>query len=188
MHLGDRIKKVREGLNFTQKELALKANISRSYLADIENNRYNPSLDTLTKIAGALDVSPDRLTGETARSLIEDRLEELSMPLSELAHKAEVPLAFLTNLDSVIPDEGDYDYVTKIAKALGVQPGSLRAALARQEPPIYDGPKSNPEEDFAMVSEASMDYACGDDWTEAELKEIERFKDFLRMKRSQKKD
>ncbi|MDU2290539.1 MAG: helix-turn-helix transcriptional regulator [Clostridium celatum] len=57
MSIGDRIKKFRKENRLTQIELAKSANISRSYLADIENNRYNASVDVLKAIATALDIS-----------------------------------------------------------------------------------------------------------------------------------
>ncbi|WP_143314952.1 helix-turn-helix transcriptional regulator [Clostridium sp. HBUAS56017] len=57
MNLGEKIKQLRKSNKMTQIELAKKANISRSYLADIERNRYNASLDTLNAISNALNVS-----------------------------------------------------------------------------------------------------------------------------------
>ncbi|WP_233414636.1 helix-turn-helix domain-containing protein [Thermaerobacillus caldiproteolyticus] len=40
--------------------LANKANIPRPYLADIENDRYSPSLDVLKSIANAYQLLEDR--------------------------------------------------------------------------------------------------------------------------------
>lgn len=57
MKIGDKIKLFRKEKGLTQVVLADKASISRSYLADIENNRYNPSLDVLNSIADALCIS-----------------------------------------------------------------------------------------------------------------------------------
>lgn len=57
MNIGEKIKNLRNLNKLTQVELAKKSNISRSYLADIEKDRYNASLDTLKSIANALDVS-----------------------------------------------------------------------------------------------------------------------------------
>lgn len=57
MLVGNKIKKFRKEQNLTQKELALKANISRSYLADLESDRYNPSIDTLSCISQALSIN-----------------------------------------------------------------------------------------------------------------------------------
>lgn len=64
MSIGQKIKSFRKENNLTQKELAKKSNISRSYLADIENDRYNASLDTLKSIANALDVNISALIEE----------------------------------------------------------------------------------------------------------------------------
>lgn len=57
MSLGSNIKVFRKEKGYTQKILADMSNMSRSYLADIEKDRYNPSLDTLKSIARALNIS-----------------------------------------------------------------------------------------------------------------------------------
>lgn len=54
-NLGQRLKSIRKDLKLTQEELAKKANISRTYYADVERGRYNPSLETLKDIATALE-------------------------------------------------------------------------------------------------------------------------------------
>ncbi|HAQ4670183.1 helix-turn-helix domain-containing protein [Enterococcus durans] len=51
----------------TQNDLAIKANISRSYLADVEGNRYNPSIETLDSIARALDVQIGTLLSDSSK-------------------------------------------------------------------------------------------------------------------------
>ena len=56
MTIGEKIKDLRKLNNLTQVELAKKSNISRSYLADIEKDRYNASLETLKSIAQSLNV------------------------------------------------------------------------------------------------------------------------------------
>lgn len=61
MNIGSKIKELRKAQKLTQAELSLKANISRSYLADIERNRYNPSVDTLTSLAEALNTTLSKL-------------------------------------------------------------------------------------------------------------------------------
>lgn len=64
MNLGLKIKVLRKEMKLTQADLAKKASISRSYLADIERNRYNPSVDTLTNIAKGLGISLSQLVAE----------------------------------------------------------------------------------------------------------------------------
>jgi len=64
MSIGGNIKRIRKEKGLTQKELADKCNLSRSYLADVERDRYNPSLETLMVIAKNLDVKVSTLLGE----------------------------------------------------------------------------------------------------------------------------
>lgn len=56
MCIGSNIKRIRKEKGLTQQQLADSANISRSYLADVENNRYNPSIDVLKAIAESLGI------------------------------------------------------------------------------------------------------------------------------------
>jgi transcriptional regulator with XRE-family HTH domain len=56
MSIGEEIKKNRNAKGFTQDELAEKIGISRNYISDLENNRYAPSVKTLSKIAVALQM------------------------------------------------------------------------------------------------------------------------------------
>ena len=51
------IKEKRERLGISQKELAEKAEISQSFLCDIEQGRSKPSIDTAVKLADALGIS-----------------------------------------------------------------------------------------------------------------------------------
>ena len=51
------IKERREELDMSQKELAEKADISQSFLCDIEQGRSKPSIDTAVQLADALDIS-----------------------------------------------------------------------------------------------------------------------------------
>ena len=64
MSVGKNIKHFRKKAGLTQVTLAEKANISRSYLADVENDRYNVSLEVLRKISAALNVSSSALLGQ----------------------------------------------------------------------------------------------------------------------------
>ena len=51
------IKKRREQLGISQKELAERAKISQSFLCEIEQGRCKPSIDTAIKIAQVLNVA-----------------------------------------------------------------------------------------------------------------------------------
>lgn len=51
--IGERIKEARKSVRLTQVELARTTGLSRSYIGDIEKDRYNPSISTLQLIASA---------------------------------------------------------------------------------------------------------------------------------------
>jgi transcriptional regulator with XRE-family HTH domain len=53
---GSKIKELRKQKGISQKQLAIMAKISNSYLSDIEVGRTNPSLKTLFKIAKVIEV------------------------------------------------------------------------------------------------------------------------------------
>ncbi|HFM6360068.1 TPA: helix-turn-helix domain-containing protein, partial [Enterococcus faecium] len=62
----------------TQNDLAIKASISRSYLADVEGDRYNPSIETLDSIARALDVPIVALINDSSTDNIVEPYESLT--------------------------------------------------------------------------------------------------------------
>lgn len=58
MEIGPKVRYLRKQQKLTLQELAQKAQISVSYLGDIEKGRSNPSIDTLLNIAKALETPP----------------------------------------------------------------------------------------------------------------------------------
>ena len=59
--IGDKIKSERLNKSLKQKELAVRAGISISYMSDIERGRTNPSVQTLKKISDALNIKVSKL-------------------------------------------------------------------------------------------------------------------------------
>jgi transcriptional regulator with XRE-family HTH domain len=55
--IGNRIKQLREEKGIGQRDLALNADLDRSYIAGIESGQRNVSIVNIEKIAAALDVS-----------------------------------------------------------------------------------------------------------------------------------
>ena len=62
--LGARVAVLRRLKKWTQLQLAERAELPRSYVADIEGARRNPSLRTLMRLAAALGVTLRDLFGE----------------------------------------------------------------------------------------------------------------------------
>jgi len=168
---GNRLENIMKKQRITAKELALKAGISATWISYLVNDKRQASDIVAEKLADALEVPVGHLTGEAASVIINERLEDIGMTLEEVAQKANVSLTWLKNLDDFIPGEDDlvesheldwdssigdyksYEWITRVAEVIGLPANQLRAALARQEIPVYDGPiSSSPEEDFEFIT------------------------------------
>lgn len=57
MQIGSRIKELRKSRNFSALEMSMKAQISQSYLYELESNHKSPSFETLEKICAVLHIS-----------------------------------------------------------------------------------------------------------------------------------
>ena len=63
MKIGTNLQRIRKAKDpkITQQDLAKATGLSRSYLSDIERNKYNPSLDTTIALSNALGVTLNEL-------------------------------------------------------------------------------------------------------------------------------
>lgn len=61
MKIGDKIKELREGKNISQKELSELVGVSDAMISMYEKNKKGPSVEVVTKLADALNVSTDYL-------------------------------------------------------------------------------------------------------------------------------
>jgi len=71
MVIGNRLKELRESKNLSQGDIEKRTGLLRCYISRIENGHSVPSVETLEKIAGALEVPMYRLfyDGEAPTSL-----------------------------------------------------------------------------------------------------------------------
>lgn len=96
MCIGKNIKKYRKDKGLTQNELAKKSNMSRTYLADIENNRYNPSVEILRNIANSLEVPLSSIIDNQSSNLAEqssvETFPDFEKPEEALKFILEQPL------------------------------------------------------------------------------------------------
>lgn len=59
--LGENMKKIRAEKGMSQGDICRATGADRAYISNVESGNKNPTLETLTKIADALDVSVDEL-------------------------------------------------------------------------------------------------------------------------------
>lgn len=57
LKVGQRIRELRKQLDLSQEALALKSEVDRTYMTDVENGRRNVSIEILEKIIRALEAS-----------------------------------------------------------------------------------------------------------------------------------
>ena len=91
--VGDRIKRRRGDLGWTQEELANKAGLSKGFLSDVENSKRKISAQNLLDLATVLSLSLDYLMkGEDSGDL---RTDDIIMPaaLAELAENEGLPFS-----------------------------------------------------------------------------------------------
>jgi len=84
--LGSVLKRRREALGLTQRELARKLGVKASHIAYLENGRRRPSLSLLSRIADTMGLDKQSLfvlTHPEARTLIGARREPTRKPSSD---------------------------------------------------------------------------------------------------------
>ena len=89
--IGSRVKQARLERHMTQQQLAEAADISVSFLSNIENGRQSMNLRALIAISDALEVSADRLIRDIPRTAgIAEEIEEIVEEIVEAAPASTV--------------------------------------------------------------------------------------------------
>jgi transcriptional regulator with XRE-family HTH domain len=128
---GDQIRALREERGYTLQDLAKRANLSLSYLSEIERGSKRPSLKSIDKLAAALNVSKSQIiegdvteTGLTLGDRIRLMRSDKNLSLQELAQRAGISLSYLSEIerDTVCPA---LNTLKRIAEALEVSPSAI---------------------------------------------------------------
>ncbi|TYP51672.1 helix-turn-helix domain-containing protein [Thermosediminibacter litoriperuensis] len=135
---GKLIRNFRRKRNMSLQELARRAELSVSYLSEIERGKKQPSLEAIEKLATALNISknalfePEPTENRSSRS-IGDRIallrQEKGISLSELAGKAGISATYLCQIEkgNALPS---LSTLKAIAGALGMNAQDLMAATS----------------------------------------------------------
>jgi transcriptional regulator with XRE-family HTH domain len=188
MSIANRILKLIEKKSISRYQLAKLSGVPYTTLIKVlDGTTKNPQIDTLNSIAKTLDVSIEDITQPWVSEIIGGLLETYKISYEDLAIGTGLTTEYLKSIDDLVPGPWDYESIDKIAKFLHISNQPIRAALSRQEPPVYDGSTMSAEEAFSNENfehpQTIAAHKDGEDWTEEELKEIEQFKQFVRMKR-----
>lgn len=213
--MGMRIKQAREKKGLTQDDLADKLKLTRTSVSNYESGRALPPSDVLRALACILDVSTDYLLGIGEENKFEDEDENYAhedighaikeerlrngLTQKELAEMVGVSQSEISKFErglAPIP----LKIAEKIADAFGMSyPTFLNEYGLFDEyiPPHFDGDvdrylafkKAEAEDAMRKPGYDIQTIAAhheGEEWTPEELAEIERFKEFVRMRRRMK--
>jgi CheY-like chemotaxis protein len=75
--LGMAIRTQRTALGISQEELAYRAGLHRTYVSDLERGARNPSIESIEKLAGALQISVSKLFASTGNGTSSRQMVEL---------------------------------------------------------------------------------------------------------------
>lgn len=78
------IRRIRKAKNLSQLELSVRANMSQSFLANLETGKKEPSAMTLIRIAEALEVSPREFFPESTNESDTNVKNEIKTEIMEL--------------------------------------------------------------------------------------------------------
>ncbi len=91
MNIGENIKRFRKEKGLTQRELGERLNMSQSAIGQFENNTTSPKLETVEKIASALETTPFKLMGS----------EYFDLKYPEIEQQANEETKFIDYLQSL---------------------------------------------------------------------------------------
>ncbi len=166
--IGQRIKNARKNASLTQLELAEKTKLSRSYIGDIEKDRYNPSVSTLELIAAATGVSASKLLSTSGQTPMPPRGVRIPI-LGKVV--AGIPLEAITDIDG-------WEEISPKMAASG-EYFALRIKGLSMEPKLHEG-------DIVIVKRQS-DVESGDtaiilvDSEDATVKQIKKTKEGIML-------
>lgn len=98
--VGNRIRSFRQLQSISQEELALRANLNPAYFGQVERGLKCPTIDTLYKIAKALDIPPaDLLRTEPIAGYASDHAQRIAELVSRVpADKVEQFLKIIEDI------------------------------------------------------------------------------------------
>ena len=135
--IGEKIRNARKDAGMTQTELAKKTSLSRSYIGDIEKDRYNPSVATLQAIAKATGVPVESLLGNNAPAA---PAQPPAQKVTRYTYRIPVVGRVAAGQPILAQEEIiDYEYIDERLHRGGDQYFGLVVKGSSMEPTIHDG-------------------------------------------------
>lgn len=111
MDVGEKIKQERQNANMSQKELGEKLGVSQAMIGQYESGKRKPKVETLTKIANALDVPISKLTFYA--SMVDEEAPGFVKPTNNLSSSKKSFQTIETNDDNFLKLANSYHQLNK---------------------------------------------------------------------------
>lgn len=104
MIIGERLKQIRESKEMSQGDIERKTGLLRCYISRVENGHTVPAIETLEKMARAMDVSMAQLFQENGREP-----EPLKLPSRPTLKLSQKDAGVISKLSNFVPRMKDRD-------------------------------------------------------------------------------
>lgn len=106
MMIGDRLRKLREEKKLTQGEIEQRSGLLRCYISRVENGHTVPAIDTLERLARALEVPMYQLFHEGEKPTVPSKLLQTKESVVSVNGKDERLIARLRPLLAKMDEKG----------------------------------------------------------------------------------
>ena len=140
--IGQRIKNARKNAGLTQLELAEKTKLSRSYIGDIEKDRYNPSVSTLELIATATGVPASKLLSSSVQTTIQStgvRIPVLGKVVAGIPLEAITDIIDYEEIPAQMAKSGTYFDLQVKGRSMEPTLHEGDVVIVRQQPEVENG-------------------------------------------------
>ena len=170
MTTGQRIQKARKAAGLSQKELGLKLEVSGSMIGQYENDLRKPKLETLQKIASALEVPVAYLLG----SMNDKGAIDLGLTVLELSERLSMePSIIAEAIDTVDPQ-----YPITVADITRIRSEAKRLYLKKR---IEDAHKEDLKQsgEFSIAKTIAESLSKEDDGMQELLLQLKKYLELL---------
>ena len=172
--VGLNIRHNRKKIGITQRELGKRLHVSQQMIASYENGTRIPKMETIYKIAKALEIPPSRLimfTGDMPPGEFSNEVIEFIKQVEKQHNNEFIFQAVIAKIYD-LADDGVCQFSNN---ALFYLPEDVYNQICKYFDDIVD---------LCTYLMESQHFPPGNDWTEEEKVKIDEFKEFLRAKRN----
>lgn len=167
MNVALRVKQLREAKNLSQNKLAILSGLSQGMIRQIELGKKNPTVDSVSKICSALDITLAEFFADTETNLygiatkIKNLTDKTGEASAEFINKLREPGVMEYIVQNEIPKLREIYVQTYGEDSATVKMDNLRAKPIEEQINFIlqfgEGIKENPDGSFTLIARGSKD-------------------------------